>query len=480
MSFRSLAFVVFSGLCVLSCGPSRPEPVAPVPDEPESTPAQELRAFGYHGTQPGEIGLERWQSAETCSECHDATYTQWQGTMHSNAGRDPLYLAVMTSLRDNVSSEIERTELRTCTRCHSGAGHLSAGAVDAFSDLGPLTSLDEQGGVFCGFCHVVTGSRPADGGYEVEPGANADDMGVMRGPHGDAGTEGHAVAQSEIHHRAAFCGTCHDQVHAATGVRLQSTYSEWSEGPYNTGTPATTVVCQDCHMRQSAGSPATGSTARPALPGSSAPVLGDMSPQRPHIWAHSVAGANTFVPGLLVADAAAQLATERLQAAATIEIGVPESATPGEAMTIEVRVTNSGAGHSIPTGATDIRQMWIELRVVAPRAGVTVYESGLLSDDGALAEDAHTFGVTFGDAAGQPVRSSIQATQILEDHRVPPHATVAEAFTVTAPQGGGTLEVHARLRYRSASQEMVTTLLGEGQVPVVEMAEASAEIQVGQ
>jgi hypothetical protein len=326
-------------------------------------------------------------------------------------------------------------------------------------------------------------STPADGRYEVEPGAHAEDLGVVRGPLRDARNDGHQVAYSELHTRAAFCGTCHEQDHAFSGVPIQSTYSEWSESPYNTGQAATTLVCQDCHMRQVPGQPATASTERPNRPGRAAPAVGDISPQRDHVPPHHVVGGNTLVPNLLVDRVHGDMARERLRAAATIELGVPERVAPGAAFTVEVRVTNSGAGHGLPTGMTSIRQMWVELRVTAPLAGVTVYESGVVGDDGALDADAHAFGTTYGDAAGAQVFTFTRAARVLSDHRIGARQTVAEQYPITAPSGGGgTLEVSARLRYRPASPEMIGALMPGriDTIDITDMAQASATITVAQ
>ncbi len=479
----SLALAVMFGGC--SSGQTEVEgPVQDVPP-PHNTPEQPVavRPFGFHGTLPGQIELERWQTPESCSECHNTIYTEWQGTMHSNAGRDPLFLGMVRTLRDRVSSELERTELRTCTRCHSAAAHLSAGAVDTFSDLQSIIDLDERGGNFCGLCHAMVGSQPRDGGYEVEPGTHAEDLGIIQGPREDARDDGHQVAFNQLLTRAAFCGTCHDQSHAFSGVPILTTYSEWRDGPYNTGQPETTVVCQDCHMRQLPGSPSTAMTDRPNRPGRSAPTVGEISPERPHVWVHNFVGANTLMPGVLIDQVYGAMAAERLASAVTLEINAPEQVAPGGSITIEVRVTNSGAGHSVPTGMTGIRQMWLELRVVAPAAGITVLESGLVDEQGSVDEDARTFGTVYGDADGAPVFTFTRAAQVLREHRIGPRETVTERFEIAAPQGGGSeLEVHARIRYRPASPEMVEAVMPDivETIEITDMAEAEATITITQ
>jgi len=65
----------------------------------------------------------------------------------------------------------------------------------------------------------------------------------------------------------------------------------------------------------------------------------------------------------------AAMAEENLRAAATLAL------TTGEGLELTATITNVGAGHSIPTGVTYIRQMWLEVTVTNER-GELVYVSG--------------------------------------------------------------------------------------------------------
>jgi hypothetical protein len=68
-----------------------------------------------------------------------------------------------------------------------------------------------------------------------------------------------------------------------------------------------------------------------------------------------------------------------LRAACAVDLELPESAQAGAVLPIDVAITNGGAGHNVPTGFSQERQMWIELTVTDAVAGV-VYRSGHLVD----------------------------------------------------------------------------------------------------
>ncbi|KPJ95286.1 MAG: hypothetical protein AMJ55_04195 [Gammaproteobacteria bacterium SG8_15] len=103
-----------------------------------------------------------------------------------------------------------------------------------------------------------------------------------------------------------------------------------------------------------------------------------------------------------------------LKAAATMNVNVPESVTAGAVLPIAVDVTNVGAGHNIPSGFSQERQMWIEL-IVTDANGGEVYKSGYLIDsahpetgemtpDGSLDdEDLQNYTVTLDPVVGNNI-----------------------------------------------------------------------------
>ena len=146
-------------------------------------------------------------------------------------------------------------------------------------------------------------------------------------------------------------------------------------------------------MRQRPGVPATGSTDRPDNPGISA-VGGK---ERNHVYTHYIVGANAAVPALLgVGEDNAAIARENLQNCATIEITAPPLPLAWQNADIHVTVNNVGAGHYLPTGLSEVREMWLEIMVKDAR-GRTIFESGGVDSEGNLKPDTRLFNIKMAD-----------------------------------------------------------------------------------
>jgi hypothetical protein len=251
---------------------------------------------------------------------------------------------------------------------------------------------------------------------------------------------------------------------------FERTYDEWKGSPYNTGDPETTVNCQDCHMRQRPGIPATGKTIRPDNPG----VACDGGPLRKHIWTHYFVGANAVVTKLLGSEMHAQMAIERLKNAADIEIIKRESYQKGKLSYINVKVINSGAGHYLPTGLTELRQMWLDVEI-SDAKGMVLLCSGKIDKEGEIDRDAVIYMTQLGDKEGKPVLNVAKAERILYDYRIPPKGYALEQYAFYIPADAVfPLKIKATLKYRSMSQKLARTLLGENapEMPVIDMVSA--------
>ena len=241
---------------------------------------------------------------------------------------------------------------------------------------------------------------------------------VYRAQFDDAVSPYHETAYSAFHMTAEFCGACHNVDHPANGLHLEATYTEWKNGPY----AEEGIVCQDCHMTPGPG---------PNKPNPGTAAAG--GPQRDHIYIMTFAGGNV---GL--GDAA--LAEERLKAAAEIEVVAPDVVAPGESGEAEVTITNVGAGHYLPTGLTEVRQMWLEVTATEPDG-----------DPQVIGE--HKFGTVLKDADGNSPVELWEAVDFESDDRIPPKESVTDTFEFTMPDGGE-VELDATLYYRSCSEEM--------------------------
>jgi len=227
-------------------------------------------------------------------------------------------------------------------------------------------------------------------------------------------------------------------------------------------------------MRQRPGIPATGKTIRPDNPGKAA----DIGPDRNHIWTHYFVGANTLVTKLLKSDLHAQMAIERLQNAADLELIKSDSYKRNKLSHISVKVINSGAGHYLPTGLTEVRQMWLDVRI-SDHKGKTILRSGSLDKNGNIDKNAVLYYTQLGNAKGEPVINVALADRILYDHRVPPKGYLIEKYAFQIPTDAVfPLTVKATLKYRSASQSLADKILGDAapKIPVVDMVSLDDKI----
>ena len=423
---------------------------------------------------PGDLSNDQLSKPSTCGGCHSDIYSQWKGSVHANAFKDPIFQKATKLFLSQSQTEGQLEEARSCVRCHIPLGHLSKEIETTDVEYSSVT-LDTRSGIFCDFCHSVKACAGiGNGSFIVDTGLGADDKRVKWGPRDDALTpDFHNTTYSELHTKSEICGMCHDVTHTMNGLPLERTYTEWREGPYNTGDPQTTVYCQDCHMRQLPGKPATGSTERPDNPGTSA--FGGK--QRDHVYTHYHIGGNAALPTLFEEEEHAEMAAERLQNCATVEIIPPDELMILRSATFQVKVSNTGAGHYIPTGLSEIRQVWLEV-VVKDTFGRTLFESGSVDDNGNIDSESRMFHIELGDKDGNPTANVAMAEHIISDHRIPPKGHVVENYSFFVPLRG-TLgyTIEAKLRYRSASQSLIDSLLGEETItlPIIDMASATTE-----
>ena len=357
----------------------------------------------------------------TWCTCHDAQQQEWSPSMHAKALSDPVYLAKKAEADKATGGALGVF----CDTCHTPIGTMSGQ-----TSTGKLSPQSREG-VTCDFCHQVVGTEkqpPGDASQKLL----AD--GTKRAQFADAVAPQHACAYSEFHTQAEFCGACHNLKHPTTGVTLDDTFDQWAQGPY----PARGIVCQDCHMVPAPGAgPQTGRA-------------GSMGPIRDNIYLMTFAGAN-------VALGDAERARANLTHAATLTVEAPEVLPPGEQGTIEVRVTNSGAGHAIPAGVSEIREMWLEVSAVSV-------------DGTRRLLGRQQFGVVFEDAQGRYPVQLWDAVAVHADTRIKPLDSFEASYALPMPEEER-VTIEAVLNYRSFPDELASKAGVANPVTVMARAE---------
>lgn len=414
------------------------------------------------------FNLDQFISPDNCSECHSEIFEQWENSMHHLAHKDQVYVRVSQFLRKGLVDENEIKEAESCVKCHTPVGYETGFPKKISDDLSKTPAIATQG-IQCDYCHSAESIKQIhNNSIILNPGHGEDDPGIKYGPFDDSEPDFHEAEYSVLHTESRFCGTCHNVKHVVFGTDLETTYTEWENSPYNSKDPEKKVTCQGCHMYQRPGIPATGSTSRPENPGSAT----DYSDERPHIFTHYFVGGNSFIPGEFDGQDKETMAVERLQNAADVSI---DTSRVGQKK-LDIIVVNKGAGHSIPTGVADLRQVWLEI-TIHDKAGKISFQTGVLNANQELPEDTLIFHTVFGDGKGNPVINLAKARQVLKDNRIEAKKSVKETIELpTVPQKDAIVTV--RLLYRGMPQKLLNLIPGKPfePLPVIEMAKAQKRI----
>jgi hypothetical protein len=372
-------------------------------------------------------------SAGACGNCHPMIVSQWITNTHGLAVSNPRFFSLYNGTNLSGTLPVGPGYLNdfpgtvgTCANCHApglGAdGYLTTNMNEA---RGVITA-----GIHCDYCHKVGGVylNPAtDSLYANVPGAQSTRLlrpppgeDIFFGPYDDIhDPDTYLPAISE----SRFCAPCHQ--FSFWGTPIYESYQEWLDSPY----AESGIMCQDCHM------PPNGDVyfALPAVGGLEHP------PDR--IPSHLDLGARSL---------------DLLQNAVTLTLQVEQV---GEWVSVTVTITNSGAGHHVPT---DFPGRHLILTVVAQdgQGQALPLQAGLLVPDwgGAQAglpgkafakvlRDVHT-----GEA---PVVSYWKQAFIICDNRIPALGSDRSVYAFSPPPGGGTVIIDIELRFRRAFQGLM-------------------------
>ena len=284
-----------------------------------------------------------FSSAETCKPCHPDIYDEWKQSPMARSVELSGW-SLRTSL-EVLRSTGEAETIRTlCYSCHAPFAR-TTGSLDL--DTKPL---DE--GVSCDFCHSVRD-------VEVAPTLNIATVqagNVKTGPHGDAQSTGHETLELPLIRRSEFCAGCHWFAWPETNMPIDWTYQQWFDSPYR----AEGVQCQDCHM--------------PRRDGRASAVAS--APDRGGVRAHTFHGAR-HLPTLRGALA---LRARRDRGDAVIEI------------------ENVGAGHSIPGGGGELRELELRVTPSGARSVSRRYDIRYYDEDGERVSGSDDGAVRFEDS----------------------------------------------------------------------------------
>lgn len=444
----------------------------PTPDERRFPPSY-ITTEGHRELKP-----EDWTDPRICGQCHSYQYEGWNGSMHSNAFKDPVYQALWA-----LAEKADPSMRNHCGSCHTPIG-IATGTVEFDPNLGLhggfIAPEVAAMGVSCDVCHTISGTNlmktavleHGNSSYVLDPGN------TKRATVPDAKSPYHETETSEHHAKSDFCGNCHNIFHPGNNFPIERTYDEWKYSIY----AQNDIQCQDCHMvAVEIANRVADTLTKPEDLGvtDTEGFVGLGGPWRKFRHKHGFVGGNavlTSVMGKTDPEKFEDLgrgsnyeeAVKRLQGVASLKLEV----TPkdGPLHQLRVRVTNERAGHHLPTSLTEVRQVWLEV-VVTDETGKELLRNGTLDPRNELPDDAVVFNAHAVDANGQHTSFPWEIVRFTDVNTIPPKGWKYGKYYFNVPAESKEIKVTARLHYRSFAQHLADLLLGEGavKVPSVEM-----------
>lgn len=436
-----------------------------------------------------DVKPEDWTDPRVCGQCHTRQYEGWNGSMHANAFKDPVFQALW------AMAEKSDSKLRNhCGACHTPIG-VATGSVEFHPDQGVHGKFTAPTmaamGVSCDVCHTISGTNlqktavleHGNASFILDPGDK------KRATLSDAKSPYHETEYSEHHSRSDFCGNCHNIFHPGNNFPIERTYDEWKYSIY----AQNDIQCQDCHMVPVEVAKQVADKLKrpealddPRLEG----FAGLGGPWRKVVHDHGFVGGNAVVTAALNtwdagkeetlgAQSNYKEAIARLQSAASLALDVkPKS---GQLHQVKVKVTNERAGHNLPTSLTEVRQVWLEV-VVTDDTGRELMRSGTLDDHNRLPRDTVIFNAHAVDANGQDTQLPWEIVRFVDINTIPPKGYKYGKYYFNVPPDAKAITVVAKLHYRSFGQGLADLLLGTDavRVPSVEMVALEKTYQVSE
>ncbi len=325
----------FSAAIVVFVGCSKLEPVEPP-----------------HSTDSTELYKAMLSDPQSCATCHPVHAQEWQSSMHAYAMTDPIFFRL-----HDIGRERNPELGNYCFQCHSPGGVLTGEIVDGV--VPDVLSAPARAGVSCEVCHKGSSSTRGEGVHALHLDS------TMRGPIEDPiFTSAHASVFSRSISKSQSCAACHD-LKSVSGFLAERTNTEWDESPYQ----AMGLECQDCHMPSHIGFAAVG------------------GPER-EVHSHRFVGLDVPLTDFPEAEKTKELVAELMRNAISLQVEANFQAPNSHS--VNVQITNDKTGHSVPSGSTYDREMWIRL-VVTTQTGDTVFATGLLDPNMDLLTERSVF-----------------------------------------------------------------------------------------
>ncbi len=298
-----------------------------------------------------DFSVDDFKPASECISCHEDHYNEWFSSMHSYTSRSSLFF----SYKNDVNNNHPIVGENFCMQCHNPVAFLTGENTAAFQNLSDFVNSDLnqsiKDGIGCDVCHTTTGlsqtihtgdNLAATAEYKLYPLGNIK-FGSIENPQPN---EYHASYYLPTYSSSQMCLPCHDLV--VRDVEAEITYTEWNRIPGFSMFGG--VSCQDCHM-----------------------------PEKDNGYHdHRFVGVDIDLNIPMNENPLYESVQELLSTAAEIKFDVLNDTIPtiinsGEVLQIPLTI-DSKTAHSIPSGTSFNRQVWIEL--VINQNDQIIFQSG--------------------------------------------------------------------------------------------------------
>lgn len=324
------------------------------------------------GSSPNIAGIhlntQGFSPSRQCGQCHRELFNQWQRSLHADSSGNAVFQAAYMQ----VYFEQGEPARPACLSCHAPVAY--------FNNDPKLTQAISREGVNCDFCHSIAEVLP---GTPAGPQFRFEFGGVKQGPLKNSKSPVHQTRFNDLYRQSLFCKGCHEQKNQS-GLPIITTWSEWRESPY----PDKGITCQKCHMEP--------------MPGN---IVAEGAQQTPRhrISNHDIAAGHSL--------------TKRRRA---LELKITAIETHKNRIRVQVNLTNTGAGHKMPTGLP-VKKIVLEVTVQDQNGGHVQIQQKVYQKRVA---DKH------GKVVTKVVDLMLgKATTVVSDNRIAPLETRRESFT---------------------------------------------------
>jgi tetratricopeptide (TPR) repeat protein len=440
------------------------------------------------------IDPKSFPTAEYCGHCHQEAYRQWRQTAHANSFRTPWYVKNVNMLRDQDSLAYTRH----CEGCHNPIA-LVGGALTPKS---PVDRHFDDDGITCSVCHSIQKVNTYGTGSYVlaQPAVLVDPSGQpVYGQVSDKEILAHLdwherAVMKDFYRTSEFCAACHKadlprELNHYKWQRAFFVYDEWQQASFSRQSPLPFYVkdkvstCQTCHM------PLEDIQTR------------DYGSEPGKLMSHRWLGANTVIAKYYKYDEQLQKTMDFLRnRAVNVDLfalhrngeliaplgSKPFRIDPGDLLTVDVVIQNSGIGHSLVPEQRDFYQCWVEFQA-KDASGHLLMDSGAIRPDRTLDPTAHSFTNRLVNVNGTlNSRHQVWDTRILAyNNTIASGRSQVVRYQFRVPRNAtGAITITAKVNYRRFNQHFIDFGLDlkpgkHFDMPVTEMASRTRTLVIG-